>query len=260
MPVPVLCYHRIGGPLELGITRVGQRVFEKQMRALAQAGWRTLTLAEFTNTLSRSSALRTPHSALLLTLDDAYASLADFAYPLLAELGFTATTFLITDFVGRTNTWDARYTWRRLTHLDWPAVEQWRARGFDFGSHGATHRRLTWLTASAAADDLERSRDTLVRRLGEDAGTAVAFPFGATNDRLARSARLAGYTLGFGGVRGDPHDRFDLPRVPVYSWDAFRVPLGLRSDGLGILGRWVAHIANRCAVGTSLLKAVSGES
>ena len=24
---PVLCYHRIGGPLELGVTRVGRSVF-----------------------------------------------------------------------------------------------------------------------------------------------------------------------------------------------------------------------------------------
>src|SRR2546427_1031248 len=46
-----------------------------------------------------------------------YASIADHAYPLLAELSFTATTFLITDHVGRTNTWDVRYTWRRLAHL-----------------------------------------------------------------------------------------------------------------------------------------------
>jgi hypothetical protein len=29
------------------------------------------------------------------------------------------------------------------------------------------------------------------------------------------------------------------------------VPLGLRRDALGTVGRDVAHIANRCAVGTS---------
>src|SRR5882762_1194480 len=46
---PVLCYHRIGGALELGVTRVGRSVFERQMTALARAGWRTLTLAGFAN-------------------------------------------------------------------------------------------------------------------------------------------------------------------------------------------------------------------
>src|SRR3989449_9145157 len=83
------------------------------------------TLFPYT-TLFRSLGPRTTHHAprtFLLTFDDGYASLADHAYPVLAELGFTATTFLITDHVGRTNTWDVRYTWRRLAHLDWPAIE-----------------------------------------------------------------------------------------------------------------------------------------
>src|SRR5207244_174278 len=84
----------------------------------------------------------------------------------LADLGFTATTFLITDHVGRTNTWDARYTWRRLAHLEWPAIEAWRARGFDFGSHSASHARLTWLDDARAADQLGRSRGPLGGRLG----------------------------------------------------------------------------------------------
>ena len=253
-PLPVLCYHRVGGPLELGVTRVGRTVFARQMTALARAGWRTLTLDEFAErSLTRQSAIRNPQSAFLLTFDDGYASLAHDAYPVLAELGFTATTFLITDHVGANNTWDVRYTWRPLAHLDWRTVEQWRARGFDFASHTASHARLTWLGDARAADELSRARQALVQRLGASAGRAVAYPFGAADARVQRLARSAGYELGFCGVRGNG-DAMSVPRVPVYVWDAANVPLGLREDGLGSLGRFVAHLANRCAVGTSVLK------
>ena len=226
------------------------------MRALAAAGWRTLTLAEYA---ARLQAPPTTHHAprtLLLTFDDGYAVLARHAYPVLADLGLTAVTFLVTDHVGRTNTWDARYTWQRLPHLDWDTVGHWRARGFEFGSHGATHRRLTWLDAAAVADELARSRATLTARLGEDAGSAVAYPFGATSAHVGRLARAAGYRLGFGGVRGSPMDPFDQPRVGVYLWDRFAPPLGVR-DGLpGVLGRAAAHAANRCSVGTSAMLAL----
>src|SRR5438128_468601 len=34
---PVLCYHRVGGPLELGVTRVPRSSFARQMNALARA-------------------------------------------------------------------------------------------------------------------------------------------------------------------------------------------------------------------------------
>jgi hypothetical protein len=36
-------------------------------------------------------------------------------------------------------------------------------------------------------------------------------------------------------------------------WDVGDTPFGLRDDGLGAAGRFVADVANRCAVGTSLL-------
>jgi peptidoglycan/xylan/chitin deacetylase (PgdA/CDA1 family) len=246
---PVLCYHRIGGSLELGVTRVGGSVFARQMTSLAKAGWRTLSLAEF----AKPCTSHLPPLTFLLTFDDGYASLAEYAYPILADLGFTATTFLITDYIGKANDWDVRYTWNRLEHLTWQQIGHWRSRGFHFASHGATHRRLTWLADQDVASELARSRGQLVKRLGPDAGTAIAYPFGAVDQRVAECARAAGYDLGFAGVRGNG-DRLRLSRVPVYAWDIGDVPLGLRNDAVGALGRTVAHVANRCAIGTSLMQ------
>jgi len=254
MTPPVLCYHRIGGPLELGVTRVSPRTFRRQMQALAKAGWRTLTLEQFGN-----SAFRIPHSAFLLSFDDGYAELAEHAYPVLHDLGFTATTFLITDYVGRSNGWDIQYTRDPLTHLDWPAVEAWRGRGFEFASHTATHARLTWLDDVRTAEELARSREALMARLGPGAGTAVAYPFGAVDRRVAGAARKAGYSLGFGGVRGVAGDPMRVPRVPVYMWDLGNVPFGLREDWIGAAGRVAAHVANRCAVGTTVMKGLRGQ-
>lgn len=256
MPIPVLCYHRIGGPLELGVTRVPRSVFERQMRTIVERGWRTLTLAEYSAARSSHSPHPTPPQSFLLTFDDGYASLVEDAYPILADLGLTATTFLITDYVGKTNAWDVQYTWRRLPHLSWDQVEQWRRRGFDFASHTATHARLTWLEDAQVEEELTRSRSSLVERLGAAAGQAVAYPFGAADERVVQLARRAGYGIGFGGVRGDHGDPLLLSRVPAYMWDVGDVPFGLRSDGIGAVGRFVAHVANRCAVGTSMMKRV----
>jgi len=221
------------------------------MTTLARAGWKTLTLDQFAERLRPGhSALRTPHSAFLLTFDDGYASLAEHVYPILADVGFTATTFLITDYVGRLNTWDVRYTWHRLAHLDWDTIGRWRARGFDFASHTASHQRLTRLSDAQAAAELERSRETLRRRMGLEAARAVAYPFGARDERIERLANAVGYELGFGGVHGNG-SRLALARLPVYLWDVGRVPLGLRGGVVALAGRVAAHLANRCAIGTS---------
>ena len=253
---PVLCYHRVGGQLELGVTRVAKSVFARQMTTLARAGWKTLTLDQFAERLrSGDSAFRTPRSAFLLTFDDGYASLADYVYPVLADVGFTATTFLITDYVGRLNTWDVRYTWDRLGHLDWDTIGRWQERGFDFASHSASHARLTWLSDAHAAAELKRSRQTLRHRLGPQATRAVAYPFGARDERIERLARAAGYELGFGGVRGNGSP-LALARLPVYVWDVGSIPVGLQGGTSGAMGRFVAHAANRCAVGTSVMQGI----
>ncbi len=251
---PVLCYHRISGPAELGVTRVARSVFARQMTELARAGWRALSLAEFSRRVTHPVS-RVPHPELLLSFDDAYASLAEHVYPLLVDVGFTATTFVITDYVGRLNTWDVRYTWHRLAHLDWDTIGRWQERGFDFASHTASHSRLTWLSDGQAAAELERSRETLRQRLGPQAACAVAYPFGARDERIERLACAAGYELGFGGVRGNGSP-FALTRLPVYMWDVGRVPFGLRTDAIGALGRFIADVANRCAVGTTVMNVV----
>jgi len=231
-------------------------VFARQMTTLARAGWKTLTLDQFAERLQPGySAFRTPHSAFLLTFDDGYASLAEHVYPVLADVGFTATTFLITDYVGRLNTWDVRYTWDRLAHLDWDTIGRWQERRFDFASHSASHARLTWLSDAEAAAELERSRQTLRHRLGPKATRAVAYPFGARDERIERLARAAGYELGFGGVRGNGSP-LALARLPVYVWDVGSIPVGLQGGTSGAMGRFVAHAANRCAVGTSVMQGI----
>src|SRR5437879_11411981 len=226
------------------------------MHALARAGWRTGTLREFATHVQR----RVPASPgeFLLSFAEGCARLAYTACPVLADVGFTATRFLVTDFVGRTNTWDVGSTWRRRPPLDGDAIGRWRGRGLEFESHTASHARLTWLPDERIADELGRSRQTLLGRLGPDAGRAVAYPFGARDERIERLARAAGYEVGFGGVRANG-SALALGRVPVYMWDRGDPPFGLRQDATGTLGRLVAGIANRCAVGTSwMLKLRSG--
>lgn len=259
---PVLCYHRIGGPLELGVTRVSQKVFARQMTTLAKRGWRTISIEQFQQATSRYlfplSRLSSDGKDFLLTFDDGHASLADYAYPVLADLGFTATTFLVTDYLGRDNSWDVPYAFRRLPQLSWRTIEAWRIKGFDFCSHSATHRRLTWLRNETITDELTRSRQMLVDRLGPSAGVAIAYPFGAASERTVELARKVGFDLGFAGVWERGTDPLRLARIPVYVWDALPRPFGLRVGPVGTAGRFAAHLANRCAVGTAVMLALAG--
>ena len=195
---------------------------------------------------------------IVLTFDDGYAGLARHAFPVLADHGFRPLVFVISDYVGRENSWDVQYGWRRFAHLDWDELAVWRQRaGLEVHSHGATHARLTWLGDAQALDELERSRETIAARLGTPP-IAVSYPFGSVDARVMGLSARAGFRLGFTGPTRAAPQPLALPRLPVYGWDAGARPLVLGGSPLSAAGLALARITNRCAVGTAAIQRLLG--
>lgn len=249
---PILCYHKVDTRFELGFTQLEPRVFRRQMETLARLGYRSLGSAELLH-----AGTPTDPRAVVITFDDGYASLSRFAFPILADLGFTALVFVITDYVGRENAWDVQYGWRRFAHLDWDELARWREKGIEVHSHGATHARLTWLCDAEAADELARSRATIAGHLGA-APAGISYPYGSVDGRVRRLAIEAGYSLGFAGPSAAGGDPLCLPRLPVYGWDRFDVPLVMGRTPLAAVGMGLARFTNRCAVGTAAIQRLLG--
>ena len=243
----ILSYHKIERRLELGVTRISPRRFARQMHRLANAGWTSLSLADTVACVTGARPLGPKE--LAITFDDAYRGLRQYAFPVLADVGFTATCFVITDFAGRLNRWDVAYGGRRFAHLAWRDMRRWQARGIEFASHTASHPRLTWVSADAVAREMIESRRALARAL-DVVPWAVSYPFGAAGVRERRLANEAGYTAGFDLAGRWDGDVMGIPRLPVYSWSP-------PSPGVGLLSplEWIGAIgANRCSVGTTLLQ------
>jgi peptidoglycan/xylan/chitin deacetylase (PgdA/CDA1 family) len=254
---PILAYHKVDARLELGITQVEPAVFRRQIEALARHGYRTLGSRDLAAALAAGAGAVVDLRAVVISFDDGYAALARHAFPVLADHGFGALVFVVTDFVGQENTWDVQYGWRRFAHLDWDDLGHWQERGVEVHSHGATHARLPWLSDGEIADELGRSRETIGARLGR-VPTGLSYPFNAVDARVRRHAAGAGYALGFGGPAVRGADPLCLPRRPVYGWDRFALPLALGASRLSGAGLAMARIASRCAVGTAMIQRLLG--
>jgi peptidoglycan/xylan/chitin deacetylase (PgdA/CDA1 family) len=215
------------------------------MQALARDGWRAVSLAEL-SAMMRGERRADPRS-IVITFDDAYRGLRDHAFPVLRDVGFTATCFVITDYAGRMNRWDVAYGGRRFAHLAWRDIDTWSDRGIAFGSHTATHPRLPWIDDRQLADELGRSQRDLHAALGAHP-SAIAYPFGAVDARVVSAARHAGYTLGFRIGGRWAGDGMRIPRAPIHCW-APRLPVVGR---LGRIERLVSDVASRCSLGTSV--------
>ena len=247
---PVLCYHKIERRRELGVTRLSPQKFAAQVHALAAAGWRGLTLGEFSAIVA---GRRAPgERELLITFDDAYRGLRDYAFPVLREARFGAACFVITDYAGRLNRWDIAYGGRRFAHLTWRDIDRWHASGIDFGSHTSSHPRLPWIDDRQLDAELVGSRHAIETALGT-LTTAIAYPFGSVSSRETRAARRAGYAVGFGVGGRWQYDPMLIPRSPVHCWSPTLPVDGARARAAGL----ASALAARCAIGTSLLRGLT---
>ena len=252
-PPCILCYHKVDRRVEFGVTRLSPRRFARQMERLARTGYTTLTLAELRACLT--GVRRPARTEIAITFDDGYRALRDHAFPVLAAHGFTAICFVVTDYAGKLNRWDVAYGGRRFAHLAWRDMRRWQSRGIEFGSHTATHPRLTWLDEREVTRELAQSRGDLRAALDVDP-YALSWPFGVHAQRERAIAQREGYELAFtiGGARSCTGDLFAVPRHSVYMWSPPMPGVGhlRRADALA------GTLANRCAIGTSIIRRRSG--
>jgi peptidoglycan/xylan/chitin deacetylase (PgdA/CDA1 family) len=128
-------------------------------------------------------------------------------------------------------------------------MRSWLGRGIEFASHSATHPRLTRLSELGVYEELDRSRRAIGGALGVES-TAVSYPFGAAGARVERITREAGYQAGFGLARAWRGSVMAIARTPVYLWAPLVPVVGLLQAPERVAGM----IANRCAIGTTLVR------
>jgi biofilm PGA synthesis lipoprotein PgaB len=138
--VIVLCYHDLSRK-DTDAYAVTPRAFANQMAALEASGFETIDAEEFV-AYSRGEEVDLPEQPLLITFDDGTKSNWIYGDPVLRELGFEATEFLITGDVSR----------HQPYYLSWPEVEEMHETGrWSFGSH--THQGHGYVASEEVGEE-----------------------------------------------------------------------------------------------------------
>jgi peptidoglycan/xylan/chitin deacetylase (PgdA/CDA1 family) len=220
--VLILCYHAVSRrwPADLAVTPAE---LERQLEFLASRGYRGTTFSE--------AVLSPPNGRVMcVTFDDAFASVLEYAFPILDALEIPGTVFAVTDFATaeRPLSWPGIDHWRGGPHeeelrgLSWPQLSSLVEAGWEVGSHTATHPRLTQLRDRELAEELRRSKSACEEALGQPCA-AVAYPYGDVDGRVVAAAAQAGYSAGAVLSHRVLRPReLSAPRVGVYRPDSYR--------------------------------------
>lgn len=214
--IPILCYHRVcriedRGPDSPSLC-VSPEQFESQMHFLKVMGYGTVSVQDAAAALEGRKNL--PPRCVALTFDDGYEDNFLRAFPVLKKYGFVATIFVVTDGIGKNNSWDSG----SAALLKEEQIREMSRAGIIFGSHTASHLDLTQGSEDKIRDELTRSKQK-VESLTSRRDTCFCYPYTRLVPRVKELVKECGY---YCAVSGDPlnivdkDDVYELPRVQVF--------------------------------------------
>jgi peptidoglycan/xylan/chitin deacetylase (PgdA/CDA1 family) len=201
--VSILMYHQVGKFPSMEANRANycdHRRFARQMGLLHVLGIPVLDLGQALAGLAGERPL--PPRSVVLTFDDGYDNFADFALPVLARFGFTATVYAISGWLGQPIQWYRPHPGRpRPRLMDGPRLREIQTAGMTIGSHTVSHARLAEIGPEDKRRELIDSKAALEDWLGTQV-RHLCYPFGHFDLDTVHAARAAGYVSATTCLRG----------------------------------------------------------
>ncbi len=207
----VLMYHRFGED-RYPSTSIRVEQLEAQLELLSEGGYAVVPLSDVIEALTTGTSL--PPRAVVITIDDAYRSVYDVAYPMFKASGFPFTVFVASDPVDQ----------RLPDYMTWDQMREMADGGASYANHGASHNSLIErrpgeddaARLARGRADIERGRRRLNHEL-DPLTDVFAYPYGEYDAAVAAMLRDMGY-VAFGqqsGAVGNESDFRALPRFPM---------------------------------------------
>lgn len=241
--IPILMYHRVGEPDHpRDIYCIRPEHFSAQMQALARASWHAVSIEDFDAWRRGKKSL--PENSFVLTFDDGFTGVYDFAAPVLKTLGWPATVFLVAGKLGGQSDWEVTTGEPMPSHplMNGAQLRNLSAQGFSLHSHSLLHHDLTTLETSALEQDLRDSR-ALIADISGQAPVYLAYPYGRHNEAVRSAAQRAGFIAAFSvesGFNRPGESAYQIRRLDVFGTDT--PPMLLRKIRLGTNDGSLAHL------------------
>lgn len=200
----ILMYYRFGES-EYSSTNIRIDQFEAHLEELKNQRYKVMPVSEIVDKVARGEAL--PDRTIGITIDDAYASVYEQAWPRLKAANFPFTLFVATDAVDRA----------LQGFMTWDQIRELAKAGVTIGSQTKTHPHLPALAPEAVKQELDASNARFVAELNERP-TLFAYPFGEFDLNSRDLVIDRGFKAAFGQHSGVMHtvlDDFALPRFAL---------------------------------------------
>ena len=183
-------------------TNIKIEIFKKQLDIIEKENIKFINPNKFEEDLITKKKER----KILLTIDDAFLSFYENAWPVLKKKKIPFILFVSTREVGTFN------------YMTWEQIKEINKEDFvTVGNHSHTHEYLVDESSSLIRDDINRSIKIFKEKLGKNS-IFFSYPFGEYSLEFKNIIKSLGFKYAFGqhsGVIDETKDFFELPRFPI---------------------------------------------
>ncbi len=199
----VVMYHRFGES-SLPSTNIQLEQFEAHLGELADSRYSVLPIPEILGKLSAREPL--PERAVGISIDDAFLSVYEEAWPRLRDAGMPFTLFVATKPLDDGTP----------GYMSWDQLRELHAAGVSIGSQTHSHPHMPRDSVTENLEELRVSNERFREELGVTPDI-IAYPYGEYSLAVRDAAKESGFAFGFGQHSGAIHYLQDMYYLPRFS-------------------------------------------
>lgn len=200
----ILAYHRFGEG-QFPSTSIRMEQFKSHILELKRKRYNILPITEIVQKINDRKKL--PDFTVGLSIDDAYNSVYEKAWPLLREAKIPFTLFVSTDVVDRQAT----------GYMSWDQIRELKSAGVTIGSQTKSHKHLPLISIEEVKQEIDKANVRISREIGSRPDL-FAYPYGEYNSSVRQLIKDRGFKAAFtqsSGALNSSSDQFALPRFAL---------------------------------------------
>ncbi len=180
--VLILCYHNISNSKnEWSLTL---EKFKEQINDLIKQNYKFVTLDYFL-----SNNINFSRKVVAITFDDGRKSVYTETFSFLKKQNIKATIFITTDWIDGKNIPKVE---QYSDFMSWKEIKELHKEGWIVGSHGKSHKDLTFVEEELLRKELTESKNMLEKKIGTNI-VHFAYPYGHYDEKVKRTVLESGY-------------------------------------------------------------------
>mgnify|MGYP001490218297 FL=1 len=200
----ILAYHRFGEG-QFPSTSIRMKQFKSHIAELKRKRYNILPITEIVQKINDRKKL--PDFTVGISIDDAYSSVYEKAWPLLREAKIPFTLFISTDVVDRQAT----------GYMSWDQIRELKSAGVTIGSQTKSHKHLPLISIEDVKQEIDKANFRISREIGSRPDL-FAYPYGEYNSSVRQLIKDRGFKAAFtqsSGALNNSSDKFALPRFAL---------------------------------------------